>query len=154
MTQLSEHFTLREMTRSDTAVRKRIDNTPSEQVVLNLKRLCANVLEPIRGKFGPVMVTSGYRSPKLNVAIGGSKTSQHCVGEAADIECAAVDNVALATWIRDHLWFDQLILEFATPGDPRSGWVHVSFRGSQNRGEVLTAQKRGRKTVYLKGIVP
>lgn len=151
---LSPHFSYREMTRSETAARRGLKNTPGPAELEALELLCAKVLEPIREKFGPVRVTSGYRSPAVNKAVGGSGTSQHCRGQAADIECPAVDNVTLARWVRDHLWFDQLILEFYTPGDPRSGWVHVSFKPSDNRGSVLTARKSGRRTVYLQGIVP
>lgn len=137
---LTPNFTLREMSKSSYAARNGIDNTPRDDVVDALRALCLNVLQPIRDHFGkPVRVNSGYRSPALNAAIGGSKTSQHMKGEAADIEIDGVDNLELAMWIRDNLPFDQLISECYEPGDPSSGWVHVSFKLA-NRGQALTYQ--------------
>ena len=136
---LSVHFTLEEMTKSQTASRKGIDNTPTQEVVENLKLLCENVLEKIRNHFGrPLTVNSGYRGPKLNKAIGGAKNSQHMTGQAADIEIAGMDNKILFCWIRDNLDYDQLILEFHKEGVPDSGWVHVSWNSSGNRKQVLT----------------
>lgn len=126
---LSPHFTLAELTRSDVATRRGIANDPPPEAISRLKGLCANILEPLRVKFGPLRVNSGYRSAELNAAIGGAKTSQHMRGEAADIEAAdpAVTNADLAYWIAKELPFDQVILECYTPGEPRSGWVHVSY---------------------------
>ena len=136
---LSQHFSLEEMTKSQTAVRKKIDNTAPPEVVENLKALCENVLEKIRLHFGrPIMVNSGYRGPKLNKAIGGAKTSQHMTGQAADIEIPGISNKILFCWIRDNLNFDQLILEFHKEGVPDSGWVHVSWNSNGNRKQVLT----------------
>jgi uncharacterized protein YcbK (DUF882 family) len=136
---LSQHFSLEEMTKSQTAVRKKIDNTAPPEVVENLKALCENVLEKIRLHFGrPIMVNSGYRGPKLNKAIGGAKTSQHMTGQAADIEIPGISNKILFCWIRDNLNFDQLILEFHKEGVPDSGWVHVSWNSKGNRKQVLT----------------
>lgn len=154
MTKLSQHFTLRELTRSDTALRLDIPNVPPERAVQTMGLLCMAVLEPIRAEFGITRVNSGYRSPAVNRAVGGSPSSQHCKGEAADIECDAVDNPTLAAWIKGRLAFDQLILEFYTPGDPRSGWVHVSYRAGQNRHEVLTAKRVNGRTTYLEGLQP
>lgn len=137
---LSPHFTLTEMTRSDVAIRKGIANVPPAVAIERLKALCEIVLEPVRAQFGPIRVNSGYRSAELNAAIGGARTSQHMQGEAADIECDAADNHALAKWIADNCPFDQVILECYTPGEPRSGWVHVSHRSERlgNRREILT----------------
>ena len=146
--QLSKHFTLSEMIKSQTALRKGIDNTPSEQVINNLKQLCINVLEKVREHFDkPILINSGYRSVKLNTAIGGSKTSQHVTGEAADIEIPGISNLELAIWIKDNLKFDQLILEFHNKNIPDSGWVHVSWNSNlaKNRNQVLTIDKNGTK---------
>ena len=136
---LSEHFSLEEMTKSQTGARKGIDNTPPPEVVENLKLLCENVLEKVRIHFGrPVIVNSGYRGPKLNKAIGGVKNSQHLTGQAADIEVPGVDNSVLFCWIRDNLVFDQVILEFHKKGVPDSGWVHISWNTKGNRKQAIT----------------
>jgi uncharacterized protein YcbK (DUF882 family) len=136
---LSQHFTLEEMIKSQTASRKGIDNTAPPEVVENLKALCENVLEKIRIHFGrPLSINSGYRGPKLNKAIGGAKNSQHMTGQAADIEMVGMDNKILFCWIKDNLEFDQLILEYYKPGVPDSGWVHVSWNSNGNRKQVLT----------------
>lgn len=149
---LSKNFTLHELTKSDMAVRKSIDNTPSLTVIDNLQVLVDEVLQPIRNNLGPVIVTSGYRSPKLNVAIGGSPTSDHCLGMAADIEVLDMDNWKLANYIADNLKFTQLILEFYINGLPDSGWVHVSYDKNDLKKEVLTAKKVNGKTVYERGL--
>ena len=136
--QLSKHFSLEEMTKSQTASRKGIDNTPTQEVVENLKLLCENVLEYIRVRFGkPITVNSGYRGPALNKAIGGAKNSQHMTGQAADIEIIGVDNKVLFNWIKDNVEFDQLILEYYKEGVPDSGWVHVSWNKAGNRRHTL-----------------
>lgn len=136
---LSEHFSLEEMTKSQTGERKGIDNTPGPQEIENLKALCENVLEKIRTHFGrPVVVNSGYRGPKLNKAIGGVKNSQHMTGQAADIEIPGMDNNALFCWIKDNLVFDQVILEYHKKGVPDSGWVHVSWNSKGNRKQAIT----------------
>jgi zinc D-Ala-D-Ala carboxypeptidase len=136
---LSQHFTLEEMTKSQTGSRKAIENIPGEKEIESLKLLCENVLEKVRVHFGrPVTVNSGYRGPKLNKAIGGAKNSQHMTGQAADIEIAGMSNKVLFCWIRDNLDFDQLILEFHKEGVPDSGWVHVSWNSQGNRKQVLT----------------
>ena len=146
---LGKHFTLQEMTKSQTAARKKISNVPGTEDISNLKALVENVLDKVRAHFkSPVIVNSGYRSPKLNRAIGGSKTSQHCKGQAADIEVPGVSNLEVAEFIRDNLDFDQLILENYDPIDPSSGWVHVSYVRNPNRGQTLTFD--GKK--YHKGI--
>ena len=137
---LSENFTLREFTKSQTASRKNIDNTPSDTVVRNAFILAENVLQPVRDYFGTTIITSGYRSVELNRAIGGSDDSQHCSGQAADIEVPGTSTAELALWIQKNLDYDQLILEFYTPKDVNSGWVHVSYDCNGNRKEDLTAK--------------
>ena len=151
---LTPNFTLSEMTKSDTALRLDMDNTPNAVQVENLKTLCEKVLQPVRDHFGKgVKVNSGFRHPQVNEAVGGSKTSDHCKGRAADIEIPGVANGDLAQWIVDNLEFRQVILEFYTPGVPDSGWVHVSFNPEDNKKQVLTATKQRGKTVYLEGLV-
>lgn len=149
---LSKNFSLSELTKSETAIRKDIDNTPSNEVLSNLTTLCNMVLQKVRDSHGVVTITSGYRSPELNKAIGGSTTSDHCKGCAADFEVPGLDNKQLALWIEDNLIFKQLILEFYEDGQPNSGWVHCSFEEGENNSQVLRAVKEGKKTVYLKGI--
>ena len=125
---LSGHFSLAELTKSQTATRKGIDNKPTLDHIENLTELCTQVLEPTRRNFGkPMVISSGYRSEELCEAIGSSKNSQHAKGEAADFEMFGVDNKELAKYIKNNLVFDQLILEFYNPDDPSSGWVHCSY---------------------------
>jgi hypothetical protein len=153
MVKLSENFTLTEYTKSQTALRQGIDNTPNEEHLEKAKLLFANVVQPVRNHFGPTVINSGYRGPALNEAVGGSSKSQHCKGEAVDIECPGVPNWEVAKFIEDELDFDQLILEFYTPGIPDSGWVHVSYKAEGNRKSVLTAMKENGKTVYKPGLI-
>ena len=151
---LSANFSVNELTRSQTATRKGIDNSPNDEQLTNLRDLCEHVLQPIRDHFGkPVRISSGLRVPELNAAIGGSTTSDHCKGMAADIEIPGVDNKELAEWIGENLEFRQLILEFYTTGIPDSGWVHISYNPADNKKQVLTATKQNGKTVYLPGLV-
>ena len=151
---LSKNFTLAEMTKSETALRHGIDNTPGEAEIAALKLLAEKVLQPVRDHFGKgVKVNSAYRSPAANQKVGGSPTSDHCRGQASDIEIPGVANAELAKWIVDNLDFRQVILEFYTPGIPDSGWVHVSYVAEDNKKQVLTATKRDGKTVYLEGLV-
>lgn len=150
---LTSNFTLEELVKSETALRKGMDNTPDEGSVRNLKALAENVLQPVRDAFGKgVKVNSGYRHPDVNAAVGGSRTSDHCKGMAADIEIPGVANHELATWIEQHLKFTQVILEFYTKGIPDSGWVHVSYDPSNLKCQTLTAVKQDGKTVYLPGL--
>jgi hypothetical protein len=131
-----------------------LDNTPDEQALENLKTLCEMVLQPVREHYGKsVSVNSAYRSPESNAAVGGSKTSDHCKGMAADIEIVGVANADLAQWIMDNLEYTQLILEFYTPGIPDSGWVHVSYDPNNLKKQELTATKVAGKTTYLNGLV-
>ena len=136
--QLSGHFSLAELTKSQTAVRKGIDNKPTLDHIENLTELCTHILEPTRRNFGkPIVITSGYRSEALCEAIGSKTTSQHAKGEAADFEMFGVDNKELAKYIKNNLVFDQLILEFYNPDDPSSGWVHCSYSKEENRKQSL-----------------
>jgi len=148
---LSANFQLSELVKSQTAERKGIPNNPSPAHIDNLKALCVNVLQPIRSHFeAPVMISSGYRSPELCIAIGSKITSQHATGNAADLEVPGIDNKILATWIKENLEYDQLILEFYRDGEPDSGWVHVSWNSEKNRSNSLRAARDEElgKTVY------
>lgn len=151
---LSKNFTLSEMTKSETALRRGLNNAPTQDVISALQTLAVNVLQPIRDHYGrSVKVNSGYRSPEVNAAVGGSRTSDHCKGQAADIEIVGVANADLAKYIEDKLQFTQLILEFYTQGVPDSGWVHVSYDPNNLKKQVMTAVRRDGKTVYLPGLV-
>ena len=147
---LSPNFSLSELTKSQTATRKGIDNTPSPEHQENLKKLCENVLQPVRDHFEQVVsVSSGYRSPELCTAIGSKITSQHARGEAADFEIFGVSNKELADYINEHLEYDQLILEYWKESDPNSGWVHCSYSEGNNRRQYLKAYKdENNKTCY------
>jgi hypothetical protein len=150
---LSPNFTLSEMTKSETALRNNLDNTPGETEIANLTVLAEKVLQPVRDHYGKgVKVNSGFRHPNVNAAVGGSKTSDHCLGQAADIEIPGVPNHELAEWIKNNLEYTQLILEFYTRGIPDSGWVHVSYVPSNLKKQDLTATKENGKTVYLPGL--
>jgi hypothetical protein len=149
---LSPNFSLAEFTKSQTAERKGLDNNPSEEHLVAAQSLFLMVVQKVRDHFGPTVINSGYRGPELNEAVGGSSKSQHCKGEAVDIEVPGVPNATVAEWIRDNLDFDQLILEFYTPGIPDSGWVHVSYKHGENRKSVLTASRVDGKTHYAVGI--
>jgi hypothetical protein len=149
---LSEHLDLAEVTRSDSAKRKGISNMPTPEHIENFKKLAQNIFEPIRKHFGvPIHISSGYRSKALNTAIGGSLTSQHCSGEAIDIDMDGssngVTNKMVFDYIKDNLSFDQLIFEFGTKDAP--DWVHVSFETTgKQRKQILRAVKTGGKTAY------
>ena len=145
---LTRNFSLLELTKSDTAIRRGIDNNPNADQVEKLKLLCENILQPVRDHFGRVKVTSGFRSVELCLAINSSANSQHARAEAADFECPGVDNAELADWINKNLTYDQLILEFYTPGEPNSGWIHCSWIADQPRASYLWAYKSEGKTKY------
>lgn len=153
--QLSPHFKLSEFTKSDTAIRKRIDNTPGPAHAVNLKKVCEKILEPVRNHFQkPVRINSGYRGPALNAAVGGSSKSQHCNGQAVDFEIDGLPNPELAKWVADNCEFDQIILEFYDPKEgPNSGWVHASYAEGANRKQKLTAVMEKGKTVYKPGFL-
>ena len=152
--QLTENFSLNEMIKSETALRLHMDNTPPPEVVENLRVLCEHVLQPLRTAYGRgIKVNSGYRAPDVNAAVGGSKTSDHCRGQAADIEIPGVPNYDLALYISQYFYFTQLILEFYTPGVPDSGWVHVSYDPANLKRQVMTAMRENGKTVYKPGLI-
>ena len=148
--QLSQNFSLEELTKSQTATRKGIDNTPSPTHQANLQSLCTHVLQPIRDHFSRVVtISSGYRSPELCTAIGSKITSQHAKGEAADFEIFGVSNKELADYIHYNVNYDQLILEYWNESDPNSGWVHCSYSEGNNRRQYLNAYKdENNKTKY------
>lgn len=146
---LSAHFSLAEFVKSQAATRKGIRNDPPQSAIAAMQVLCAQVLEPVRARFGrPVKISSGYRSPALNRAIGGVASSQHVKGEAADFEVPGVSNLEVAQWMMRRLNYDQLILEFYHPGQPNSGWVHVSYREPYRNQELTFDGRR-----YLTGLV-
>jgi len=146
---LSENFSLVELTKSQTAERKGIDNTPSTEHQENLKSLCEMVLQPVRDHFSRVVtISSGYRSEELCLAIGSKTTSQHAKGEAADFEIYGLSNKELADYINENLDYDQLILEYWKESDPNSGWVHCSFSLNGNRKQYLKAYKENGRTKY------
>lgn len=134
--QLTEHFTLSEFVRSETATNRHIDNTPTQEVVENLRALCRNVLEPARVAFGaPIYITSGYRCTELNKAVGGKPTSQHLRGEAADLQVRGVENLRmLYNVIKSRGVFDQLLFESNRSG---AKWIHVSYKASGNRRQSI-----------------
>ena len=138
---LSHNFTLSELIKSDTAIRRGINNNPNAEQIEKLKDLCENILQPVRDHFGRVKVTSGYRSPELCTAIGSSINSQHAKAEAADFEVMGTDNAELADWIKDNLPYDQLILEYYTPEEPNSGWIHCSYIPEGRRAQFLHAYR-------------
>jgi D-alanyl-D-alanine dipeptidase len=150
--QLSKHLSLAEVTRSDSAKRNGISNEPTAEHLENFKLLAEKVFEPIREHFKvPIHISSGYRSLALNKKIGGSLTSQHCSGEAIDIDmdgsASGITNKQVFDFIKQHLNFDQLIWEFGTTSNP--DWVHVSYESTgKQRKQVLRAIKQGGKTAY------
>ena len=147
---LSRNFHLKELTASQTAARKGIDNTPGPTHQANLQSLCTSILQPIRDHFSQVVtVSSGYRSQELCLAIGSKITSQHAKGEAADFEIFGVSNKELADYIHENLDYDQLILEYWKESDPNSGWVHCSYSEGNNRNQYLKSYKdENNKTCY------
>jgi hypothetical protein len=134
--QLTKNFNLHEFTRTS----RNVDNTPNEQEIENIRLLCEKVLQPIRDKFGYVSITSGYRSPTLNRLVGGSPSSEHVKGMAADIKVERMEDCF--EWIKDNLEFRQLINEF------NLSWIHVSYNKNDLKKQVLHATKKNGKTVY------
>ncbi len=150
--QLSKNLALSEVTRSETAKRRGISNMPTPEHIENFKKLAENVFQPIRDHFGvPIRISSGYRSKELNTAIGGSLSSQHCQGEAIDIDMdgTTITNKQIFDFIKDNLNFDQLIWEFGTDTNP--DWVHVSYDSAgKQRKQILKAKRAaGGKTTYV-----
>ena len=151
--QLSEHLSLAEVTRSETAKRKGVSNQPTEAHIANFKLLAENIFEPIRNHFEkPIFISSGYRSAALNKAIGGAASSQHCTGEAIDIDmdghAGGITNKMVFDYIKDNLNFDQLIWEFGTDANP--DWVHVSYESTgRQRKQILKAVRKNGATSYV-----
>ena len=148
---ISEHLDLSELIRSDSAKRNGISNMPTEEHIANFKLLAEKVFEPIRNNFRcPIHISSGYRSKDLNIFIGGSLSSQHCKGQAIDIDMDnspnGVTNKMIYDYIKDNLEFDQLIWEFGN--DSNHDWVHVSYTNGKNRNQKLKAIKSNGKTSY------
>jgi hypothetical protein len=146
---LSPHFSLAELVKSQSASRHGISNNPGEVETQALKDICEDILEPLRSDMGfPIFISSGFRSTTLNRKIGGSTTSQHCKGEAVDIDNDG-KNAEIFHWILENADFDQLIWEFGNASEP--DWVHVSYvKGRKNRGQILRAKRVNGKTVYEK----
>jgi len=143
---LSQHFDLSEFTRSESAKREGLDNTPTSEHLENIKILCEKVLEPIRLRYGSINISSGYRGKMLNHFIGGAVNSDHCLGRAVDLDMddvgTGVTNKEIFDYIKDNLEIDQLINEF------NYSWIHVGYRQGANRKQVLKAVKEKGKTVY------
>lgn len=143
--QLSKNLSLAEVVRSESAKRRGINNMPTAEHLENLKELALNVFQPIRDHFKvPIHISSGYRSRILNNAVNGAAKSQHCLGEAIDIDVdgTSITNKQVFYFIKDNLEFDQLINEFDY------SWVHVSFKKGSNKKQVLNAKRNGIKTYY------
>jgi zinc D-Ala-D-Ala carboxypeptidase len=149
--QLSKNLALAEVMRSETAKRKGISNMPTPEHIQNFKLLAEKVFQPIREHFGvPIILSSGYRSKELNTAVGGALSSQHCTGEAIDIDMdgTTVTNKQIFDFIKDNLSFDQMIWEFGTDSNP--DWVHVSYESTgKQRKQILKAVKSGKGTSYV-----
>jgi len=145
---ISKNISYLEATKSQTAVRNGISNEPTPEHFANMQLLAEKIFEPLRIWYKkPILLSSFYRSPKLNVAIGGAANSQHSTGQAMDLDTEK-DNARLFNYILSSLDFDQLIWEFGDAKNP--DWVHVSFNAKGNRKEVLKASKVNGKTVYTK----
>ena len=147
---ISKHISDKEGVYSNTALRLGIDNVPNEEQLNNMKLLAEKVFEPLREYVGgPIKINSFFRSPELNTAIGGSSKSQHCKGQAIDIDdtFGRMTNAAMYHWIKENLDFDQMIWEFGDSKNP--AWVHVSYISKENnRNRCLLAYKEGKKTKY------
>jgi len=147
---ISEHISYKEGVYSNTATRRGIDNTPNDEQLTNMELIANEVFEPLRTWVGgPIKINSFFRSPNLNTAIGGSKTSQHCKGQAIDIDdtFGKVTNAEMYHWIKENIDFDQMIWEFGDDDNPN--WVHVSYVSPEdNRNRCLKAYKENKKTKY------
>ena len=147
---ISKHISNKEGVYSRTALRRGIDNTPTKDHEKNMVELAENIFEPLRMYVGgPIKINSFYRSPELNKAIGGSSKSQHCNGQAIDIDdtFGRMTNAEMFRFIKDHLDFDQMIWEFGDDENPN--WVHISYVGKENRNRCLKAYKEKGKTKYM-----
>lgn len=158
MTKLSANFSLAELIRSDKASRAGLDNTPDAKITANLQLLCKNILQPVRDAIGVSMIiTSGYRSPVVNTAVGGSKTSAHRYGYAADLHCPSYKGgsikelcIFFETFLKKNgIKFDQLIYEFGNDAVPTAGWVHIGIKSSSGlqRGQLLVINGNGTRLV-------
>jgi hypothetical protein len=146
---MTQSFSIKELTYSDTAIRLGIDNTPTDEILINLQNVVQFILEPVSNNFdSQIVITSGYRSPALCQAIGSKPTSQHTFGMAVDFEILGIPNKEVSDWIVNHLDYDQCILEFWKPEEPNSGWVHCSYKPSGNRKMYLRAFKGNGRVVY------
>ena len=143
---MDRQVSLKELLFSETATRLGIDNTPTDQILINLQTLIYKIIEPIINHFGDIKITSGYRSPELCKAIGSSITSQHTKGEAVDFIIPNISNQEASLWIVKNLEFDQCILEFWNP-ETNSGWIHCSY-SSTNRKMYLRAFKSNGRVIY------
>ena len=147
---ISKHISQKEGTYSNTATRRGIDNTPKTEQMVNMKRIAENIFEPLRQWVGgPIKINSFFRCPELNKAIGGSSKSQHCKGQAIDIDdtFGVVSNADMYYWVKNHLNFDQMIWEFGDDDNPN--WVHISYISpEENRNRCLKAYKENGKTKY------
>jgi zinc D-Ala-D-Ala carboxypeptidase len=143
--QISKHLSLKEVTKSNTATRLGISNKPTSEHLENLKLIAENVFEPIREHFKkPIGISSGYRSQRLNKAVKGSATSDHCKGQALDIDAdifGGLTNKEIFDFIKDNLEFKQLIWEYGNEKNPN--WIHVSFDPNNNKKQVLVTLKGG-----------
>ena len=144
---ISQHITFAEATKSATGSRLGINNVPPPEIIETMKITAENVFEPLREKCGPIRISSFYRSPELNRAVGGAKVSQHCKGEAIDISGINVTNAELFRVACELDQFDQIIWEFGTLTEP--DWVHISFKKGHNRKQILRATKIGKRTTYV-----
>jgi len=147
---ISEHISMKEALRSNTAKRLGIDNMPDNDTLVTMQITAQHIFEPLRNKFNePIYISSFYRSPELNKAIRGSASSQHCKGEAIDIDdvYSKASNADFFNYIKDKLEFDQLIWEFGDDENP--AWVHVSYSLGKNRMRVLKAIKENGRTKYI-----
>lgn len=148
---LSRNLTLKEVVKSNTAIRLGIDNNPDDWDIENLRAIAENIFQPIRDHFGvPIGVSSGYRGKDLNKAIGGSKYSQHMTGEALDLDAdmyGKITNADIFKFVKNNLHWDQMIWEFGDDNEPN--WVHISYKeGGVNRKQIKKARRDEKGRVY------
>tara|TARA_R110002020_G_scaffold120575_2_gene274785 strand:+ start:1422 stop:1922 length:501 start_codon:yes stop_codon:yes gene_type:complete len=161
MMRLTKNFSLKELTFSETALRSGIDNEPTKEGVIKLRLLAANLLQPLRDSIGSIRITSGYRSPQLSEVIGSSSNSQHCRYEAVDcqyVKRGKMDNIKIYKALKElDLEFDQCILEFGDATeylDPENpAWIHLSWKITDNRRQVLVAYKNEKNKTKYRGLV-
>jgi len=148
---ISTHISDKESVHSNTAIRRDIDNTPNDKQIFNMQLIAKQIFEPLRAYVGgPIKINSFFRSPELNTAIGGSESSQHCKGQAIDIDdtFGKMTNAEMYEFIKEHLSFDQLIWEFGDDKNPN--WLHVSYVSEEkNRNRCPKSYKENGKTKYM-----